>query len=62
MNSIYGMFMEAWVLWISCKIYFTLQETRSIHVSMIPYEHTKIEFITYIYIYIISQVSIFNFT
>ena len=35
----------------------TLQETRSIHDSMnIP----KIEFITYIYIYIISQVTIFT--
>ena len=36
----------------------TFQETRNIHDSMnLP----KIEFITYIYIYIISQVSIFNF-
>ena len=45
------MFMESWILRVSCKVSeaetLTLQETRSIHDSMnIP----KIEFITYIYI------------
>ena len=52
MNSIFGMFIESWILRVSCKvsegkgfqgITLTLQETRSIHDSMnIP----KIEFIT----------------
>ena len=45
MNSIFGMFMESWILQVSCKV--TLQETRSI------YESTNIpkgEFIAYIYI------------
>ena len=54
MNLIFGMFMESWILRVSCKVSeapkgftLTLQETRSIHDSMnIP----KIEFITYIYI------------
>ena len=47
------MFMESWILWVSCKVSealgftLTLQDTRSIHDSMnIP----KIELITYIYI------------
>ena len=82
MNSIFGRFMESWILRVSCKVNvkpvhgimntsgllqskwspkgftLTLQDTRSIHDSMnLP----KIEFIAYIYIYIISQVSIFNF-
>ena len=35
-----------------------MQETRSVHDSM---NRPTIEFITYIYIFIISQVSIFNF-
>ena len=39
------MFMESWLLRVSCKV--TLQETQSSHDSMnIP----KIEFIAYIYI------------
>ena len=50
----FGMFMESWILRVSCKVsearsgfMLTLQETRSIHDSMnIP----KIEFITCIYI------------
>ena len=49
MNSIFGMFMELWILRVSCKVseaLLTLQETPSIYDSMnIP----KIEFITYIY-------------
>ena len=45
MNSIFGMFMESWILGVSCKV--ALQETRSIRDFMnIP----KIEFIAYIYI------------
>ena len=41
MNSIFGMFMESWILRVSCKV------NVSIHDSMnIP----KIEFIAYIYI------------
>ena len=51
MNSIFGMFMESWILRVSCKVSegftLTLQETQSINNSMnIP----KIEFIAYIYI------------
>ena len=57
----FGVFMESWILRVCCKVSeapkyswfhasgasLTLQETRSIHVSMsIP----KIEFIAYIYI------------
>ena len=52
MNSIFGRFMESWILRVSCKVNvkgFTLalQKTRSIHDSMnLP----EIEFIAYIYI------------
>ena len=50
MNSIFGRFMESWILRVSCKVNVkpeTLQDTRSIDDSMnIP----KIEFIAYIYI------------
>ena len=54
MNSIFGMFMESWVLGVSCiskwssKVFMlTLQETQSIHESM---NRPKFEFIAYIYI------------
>ena len=50
MNSIFGKFMESWILQFSCKVTLskvTLQEARSIHDSM---NISKIEFITYIYI------------
>ena len=54
MNSIFGMFMESWIIRVSCKVSeaagftLTLQETRGIHEFMnIP----KIDFIAYIYIY-----------
>ena len=43
MNSIFGMFMESSILWVSCKV----SEARSIHYSM---NIQKIELITYIYI------------
>ena len=51
MNSIFGVFMESWIIRVSCKVgealALTLQENRSIHDSMnLP----KIEFIAYIYI------------
>ena len=53
MNSIFGMFMQSWILRVYCKVSeaqgftLTLQETRSIHDSMnIP----KIELIAHIYI------------
>ena len=50
MNSIFGIFVESWILRVSCKVSgasLPLQETRSFHDSMnIP----KIEFIAYIYI------------
>ena len=48
MNSIFEMFMESWILRVSCKVNvkpeaLTLHETRSIHDSMnIP----QIEFIS----------------
>ena len=57
MNSIFGMFMESWILRVSCKVFLTLQETRSIHDSM---NIQKIEFITYIYISAKYQFSIFT--
>ena len=49
MNSIFGMFMESWILRVSCKLSeaLTLKETRSIHDSM---NRPKNEFIAYIYI------------
>ena len=52
MTSIFGMFMESWIFWASCKvsearITLTLQETWIVYDSMnIP----KIELIAYIYI------------
>ena len=41
------MFMESWILRVSCKASLTLQETQSIHDSM---NRPKIEFIAYVYI------------
>ena len=48
------MFMESWILWVSCKVSeaqksytLTLQETQSIQESM---NRPEIEFIAYIYI------------
>ena len=55
------MFMESWILRVSCKVGFTLtlQETQSIHDSMkIP----KIEFSTYIYILYYQSTINFQFS
>ena len=46
MNSIFGKFMESWILWVSCKVNVKPEGARSIHDSM---NHPKIEFIAYIY-------------